>query len=210
MEIPTLQAAVRAESGKGVARKLRAAGKIPAVAYGKGEPVSLSIDPDALLRLHRGERGWNQPIAIDIDGGDNIEMAILRDVQKHPITRRLLHADFLRIDAASQVLVRVRVDVSGEDECLGLKMGGRLSMLRREVQLTCTPDRIPTNVVADISALNVGGKITIAELAEILPEGMTMIDHDKEPVLSIVGKRGGMDEFEDEPAEEAAEEAEEA
>ena len=130
MSNPTLQAEQRSDTGKGVARKLRAAGRMPAVAYGGSAAAqNLTINPEQILGLKRGPLGWNQPVSIDVDGGDNVELAMLQAVDKHPITGQLLHADFVRVDAKQAVVVAVPLRVEGTAP--GVAMGGRLNQQLR-------------------------------------------------------------------------------
>lgn len=196
MNTQTIQAAARAESGKGIAHKLRAAGRIPAVAYGPSvASQQLSLDPKALLDLRKSPLGWNQPIAIEVDGGDNVTLALLHAVQRHPVSGKVLHADFLCIEEGSEVTVKVPLRLTGKAP--GEALGGRISQPKRDLAVVCTPDTIPNAIEIDISGLNVGDRILLSELA--VPKGVRVSLAFDGPAVSCVGRRGG-----------AAEELEEA
>lgn len=207
METHTIQAEARATIGKGVSRKLRAAGKIPAVAYGPGtEPIGLAIETKQLQLLKKAERGWNTPVTIAVDGGDDISLAVLKDVQRHPVSGKLLHADFMRVQPGAEVTVRVPVKVVGK--AAGAELGGRIQTPMREIELICLAAKIPAVVEVDVTPLNINDKILLQVLP--LPEGTRPASRHNPPVVACVGKRGGaVATAEDEEGEEGEEEAEE-
>lgn len=191
MNTQTIQAEARAESGKGVAHKLRAVGRIPAVAYGaSGAPQQLSLDPKALLELRKSPLGWNQPVAIEVDGGDNVSLAVLREVQRHPVSGHFLHADFLRVTEASEIVMQVPLRLTGKSP--GAALGGRISQPKRALAVRCTPGAIPPAIEIDISELNVGDRIMLSELA--VPTGVSVSLKVDLPAVSCVGRRGGDDD----------------
>jgi large subunit ribosomal protein L25 len=205
MNTQTIQAEARAESGKGIAHKLRAAGRIPAVAYGSSvDSQKLSLDPKVILDLRKGHLGWNQPIAIEVDGGDNVALAILSEVQRHPVSGKVLHADFLCIDEGSDITVKVPLRLIGKAP--GEALGGRISQPKRDLEVHCTPTTIPSAIEIDISALNVGDRILFSELP--VPKGVRVSLAFDAPAVSCVGRRGGPDD--DLEEEEAAAEGGEA
>jgi large subunit ribosomal protein L25 len=205
MEIQTIRAKTRPESGKGVARKLRAAGLIPAVAYGAGgNALTLALDPNQLVQLHKSRLGWNHPVTIEVEDGEGVELALLREVQKHPISRALLHADFLRVDPGAEVVVRVPLRVDGR--AAGEEIGGRISQPRRELLIRCKPLDIPEQILVDVRELEIGDKVMLSELD--LAEGSHPVFTQDVTVASCIGRRGGaLDELQD-AAEEDAEGAE--
>jgi large subunit ribosomal protein L25 len=212
MEKQTIHAQLRPEHGKGVARKLRRAGSIPAIAYGgDGEAMSLTLDPAELRQLRKSKLGWNHPVTIEVDGGTDIALALLREVQKHPISGKLLHADFLRV--APDVEVIVQVPLRAEGRAAGEEIGGRISQPYRYVELACLPAAIPETILVDVTPLEIGDKIMLSELD--VPEGCRPVFRVDQTVLSCVGRRGGalgefdVEETEDEDAEDAEDAAEE-
>ncbi len=100
MQTQSISARFRPGSGKGTARKLRAEGRIPVVVYGGGgDPIALDLDPRELTNLRKKQLGWNTPVSIAVDGGEDIQLALLKDVQRHPVSGDVIHADLLRVDA---------------------------------------------------------------------------------------------------------------
>ncbi|MCP4871889.1 MAG: 50S ribosomal protein L25 [Proteobacteria bacterium] len=210
MQTQTLQASLRGGTGKGSARKLRSEGLIPAVAYGAaGETASLALDPQQLRELRRSSLGWNMPVSIDVDGGDNIPLALLRDVQKHPISRALLHADFLRVDPADEVVIRVQLRLEGKAP--GAELGGLINQPNRELLVSCKPADIPATIVIDISGLEINDRLLLSEVP--MPKGCRAVFKHDGTAVSCMGRRGGgLDDEDGEESEELAEgeEAEEA
>ncbi len=211
METETIRATARPESGKGVARQLRRAGLIPAIAYGgDGDPLALSLDPKQLIQLRKSRLGWNHPVTIEVEDGAKVELALLREVQKHPISGKLLHADFLRVAEGDEVVVRVPLAIDGRAK--GQEIGGRISQPRREISIFCFPRQIPERILVDVRELEIGDKVMLSELQ--MPDGCRPEFRHDVTVASCVGRRGGMDEDEDEVDEldedaEAPEDAEE-
>jgi len=198
MELHTLSAEARTGTGKGVARKARAAGRIPAVVYGgDADPASLTIDPADLRRLKNQPLGWNTPLTLSVEGGADVSPAMLTAVQRHPVSGKLLHADFVRVATGGEVKVKVPVKVSGR--AVGLTLGGRVSLSLPEVDLICAVDAIPAAVEIDVTPLNIGDKILLQDL--VTPDGSRVASRHNPPVVAVVGKRG---------ARKAAEEAEAA
>lgn len=202
METETLHAALRTEAGKGAARRLRRTGMIPAVAYNSsGTATSLSVSPAELNRLQKSRLGWNHPVSIQIEGADDIPLALLRDVQRHPISRQLLHADFETLGDGDEVVVQVPVEPTGRAQ--GQEVGGRINLPQRAIALCCQPAAIPVSIKVDVTPLDVGDKIMLSELT--LPEGTRVQFRSDVPIATCIGRRGGLEaeleELEDEDAE---------
>ena len=199
MQTEIIRAQARHEGGKGVARHLRRSGLIPAVAYGgTGETVTLALDPNQLIRLRKSRLGWNHPVTIEVEGGEPVQLALLRDIQKHPISGKLLHADFLRVDEGSEVVIAVPLRVDGR--AIGEEIGGRISQPRREILIRCSPAHIPEKILVDVRPLNIGDKILLSALE--LPEGCVPEFLHDVTVASCIGRRGGaIDELQDAPVE---------
>src|SRR5690606_4284062 len=122
MESIKLQAEERQQGGKGVARRLRTAGKIPAVFYGKGKATrALAVSPKDLVAAVSGEFGVNGVIELSI-GGESFQ-TVLRDYQYHPVTRELLHADFFSLDEQRPIEIQVPLELEGKAK--GIILGGR-------------------------------------------------------------------------------------
>lgn len=178
METQTLQAEVRAERGKGPARRLRAQGKIPAVVYGPGgEPTPLTVDPKEVEKHLRGGYGRNTLFAIVVDGKE--ELAVVRDVTVEPATRELIHVDFYRVSLDREVEVQVPIRTTGR--ALGQVKGGAVNVTRRTVPLRCRPNLVPAELVIDVTEVDLNGTVQVQDLS--LPEGVVAT---LKPELSLV------------------------
>lgn len=175
--ITKLQARARERTGKGGSRAVRRAGRIPAIVYGgDAPPRKISLDAKEITRLLQQPRFFATVMDIEIDGA--IEHVLPREAQLHPVTDRPLHLDFVRAAAGARVTVAVPVRFINEATCPGLKRGGVLNIVRREVELVCPADAIPTELVADLSGFDIGESVHIRHIG--LPEGVrpTITDRD--------------------------------
>jgi len=170
----------REGTGKGVARKLRAAGRVPAVVYGQGmESAALSVDAKELRHvLHAG--GANVLLDLIVDGKDLLALA--RDVQRDHIRNRFMHVDFLVVSRTEKITLGIPVLVIGES--VGVKAGGVLEHHLWEIQAECLPGDVPDSIEADVSELAVGDSIKVADLTA--PKGVTILSAEDELVLAVV------------------------
>ncbi len=155
MEQFKLKSIYRDTSGKGVARKLRAEGKLPAVLYGlKEDPVGLSIDEQEFRRVLR-THGETAIVDLDIEGGEGKEYkTIIKEVQVHPSTGKILHVDFQQIRSGEKIKIEVPLVLTGDP--VGVKeMGGVLEHGPRSVNIRCLPRHIPENIEIDVAALGI-------------------------------------------------------
>lgn len=167
METTKLEAEVRAERGKGPARRLRSEGKLPAVFYGpEVEPTPLTVDPKALEEALRGPRGRNT--LFELTFGSDTHLAMVRDVAVEPVSRSLVHADLLRVTKDTPVKVEIPFRTKGR--AAGVVAGGKLNVTRRTVPVRTTPDNIPAELVADVTELEMYQTISVKDL--VLPEGV--------------------------------------
>tara|TARA_Y100001934_G_C12233603_1_gene716609 strand:- start:284 stop:931 length:648 start_codon:yes stop_codon:yes gene_type:complete len=168
-----LSATTRLSRGKGSNRRLRAQGQLPAVVYGLDQaPVTLSVDPSELRRILMGARRRNTLIGLSIDDGDAIPV-LVREIQTNSVTREILHTDFVRVDPSQPVVVKVPVVTTGKS--IGVDAGGRLKVVRRQVNLRVRPEAVPAEFAIDVTNLNEGQSIRISacdapEASEILFE----------------------------------------
>jgi large subunit ribosomal protein L25 len=161
-----LTAEKRDLQGKGPARRLRARGLIPAVVYSRRtEPVHLAVDPAAIQKAINTPHRFNTLLTLKLDGGD--KQVLFRDYQVDPVSRRLLHADFLEVKLDEPVKVEVPVATVGRAE--GVAAGGILSIAAHEIVLEALPNKIPAKIEVDVTNVKVGGSIHIADLKA--PEG---------------------------------------
>ena len=159
--------------GKGAARKLRAAGKIPAILYGRGrDSLPLALDPRALDRILRSS-GANTLLDLTVQGHPEVKdtVALVKDLQRDPLRGSIVHADLYAVDLTRAVTVDVPIHLVGKAR--GLDFGGILEHTLREVALECLPRSIPESIEVEISHLEVGDVIHVRELT--LPEGVTLV-----------------------------------
>ena len=160
----TLQAEKRETRGKNEARRLRAAGKIPAVVYGaeKGKAVEIAVDPKILSRLLHSGSGANTLISMQgLDGGDS--RVLVKEYQLDPITHRMLHADFYQVAMDKTLTLTVPVVLKGEAK--GVKVqGGIVDFVTREIEIEVLPGDIPENIEVDISELMLNQGIRLRDL----------------------------------------------
>ena len=161
MEAQKLEAQRRTDRGKGPARQIRSEGLIPAVFYGGGsEATALTISPKALLQALDTAWGRNALIELRYDGQDGL--AMVKDIQVHPVTRRPLHVDFLRVSRDAEVVVRVPVRASGR--AIGVQKGGKLQVVFRDLEVRAKPDSVPAEIVIDVTPLDIGQTISVRDL----------------------------------------------
>jgi large subunit ribosomal protein L25 len=170
----------REGTGKGVARKLRAAGRVPAIVYGQGiDPASVSVDAKELYHvLHAG--GANVLLDLVVDGKP--QLALARDVQHDHIRGRFVHVDFLVVSRTEKITIAVPVQVIGE--AIGVKAGGVLEHHLWELQAECLPGDVPEAIQADITELAVGDSLKVGDLA--VPADVTILSPADELVLAVV------------------------
>ena len=166
----TLEAVKRETRGKNEARRLRAAGKIPAVVYGvqkegdAGKNVPVAVDPKPLLRILHSHSGVNTLITLKVDGeGDS--RVLVKDFLLDPITHDMLHADFVRVNMDRRITVTVPVVIKGEPRGVKLE-GGVLDFVHREIALESLPLEIPDAIEIDVANLGLGDAIYVRDVAQ--------------------------------------------
>ncbi len=169
----SLEAVAREGTGKGFARRTRLEGKIPAIVYGKHlkAPISISIDPLAVRAAIHTPRKLNTIITLKIGGASH--MVMLKDYQQDPVTRALLHADFIDVRETDQVRVNVPLVLVGK--AVGVADGGILSQQRREIEVFALPSAIPEKIEVDVTALKVAQAMHINDVK--MPAGVTIKSH---------------------------------
>ena len=182
-DITVLTAAARERVGKGSAREARRQGKIPAVIYGdKKSPASITLEQTLLVRNLESGGFFNTLFDIELDG--KLNRVLPRDVQLHPVTDVPEHIDFLRVSSTTRISVEVPVEFKGEDESPGLKTGGVLNVVRYNVEVSCTPDLIPTSLVLNLSGAEIGDSLHISAVS--LPEGVTPTITDRDFTIATI------------------------
>jgi large subunit ribosomal protein L25 len=164
-----LDAVKRNTKGKNEARRLRAAGKIPAVVYGAQkagdapEPEQVSVDPKPFLKILHSASGFNTLITLKVEGGSAARV-LAKNVQLDPITHHLLHADFFRVNMDKKIKVTVPIALKGDAR--GVKVdGGVLDFVHREIEVEVLPANIPDSITIDITDLGIGDAIHVRDLA---------------------------------------------
>jgi large subunit ribosomal protein L25 len=182
-DITVLTAKARAKVGKGSAREARRNGSIPAVIYGDQKAPNPIVIEQKILVRHLNTGGFfNTLFNIDVDG--ELNRVLPRDVQLHPVTDVPEHVDFLRVSSSTKISVEVPVEFTGEDVSPGLRVGGVLNVVRYTVEVSCTPDLIPSNLVIDLSNSEVGDSLHIS--AVNLPEGVTATINDRDFTIATI------------------------
>ena len=185
-------AELREKSGKGMARSIRRAGKIPGVLYGEGNSLLLTLDPADLTKVLHSGAGENALITLKIQGMkdrasaakkvDTERLTILRDFQVDPLTGKLLHADLFEVSLNKAIRVRVHIEVVGEVP-QGVKDGGVLQHQMREMEIECLPMAIPDRLEVDASALKMGEAIHVRDLR--VGEGVRVLGQPDQVVVSV-------------------------
>ena len=193
----TLTAETGRPTGSRPSNRLRAEGKIPGVVYGLGsDPKAVTVDWRSLRQCLTTDAGLNALINLDIDGEEHL--SIVKELQRNPVKRTVTHVDFILIDRDADIEVEVPVVLEGE-ATLVERENGTVTQALFSLTIIAKPGSIPDQIVADISELEIGGSIRVAELA--LPSGVrTEVDAD-DPVVLGEMTRAAIDEA----AEEAGE-----
>jgi large subunit ribosomal protein L25 len=183
----TLEVARREDSGKGVARKLRQTGKIPAVVYGgHRESVAITVDRKAVTELiQKSQHGIRSIFLLKMAGTDQQRHAMIKDVQIDPISRRMTHIDFVRV--LMDEVVRVTIPVHHVGTAIGVKEGGILDFQVRELHVECLPTAIPDSIDVDITNLGMHQYIRVSELK--LPDGVKVLDDPDRVVVGVTHAR---------------------
>jgi len=181
-----LDVEIRSNAGKGAARKLRQAGRIPAVCYGRGRaPQSVSLDPRSLEKLLAASAtGINTLIDLRVTGGGDYDgrVVLVKHLQRDPVSARALHADFYAVDLEQTIEVSVPIHVTGSAP--GVMLGGILDHALRELEIACLPRAIPEQILVDVSSLEIGMSLHVRDL--VLPEGVKLVSSPDLSVISVV------------------------
>jgi large subunit ribosomal protein L25 len=168
-------------AGKGVARKVRATGKVPAILYGGGiDPLTLTVESGELWHALHTDAGSNVLIDLAVDGQNYLTMP--REVQRDIVRGSILHVDFLRIRKDVAIQVDVPVHLTGEST--GVKQGGVVEHHLWELRVECLPTEVPESIVADISKLDIGDALYLRDLR--IPGNVTVLTPEDEIIVSVV------------------------
>jgi large subunit ribosomal protein L25 len=191
MSKQVLNVETRTETGKGISRRLRSAGRIPAVVYGKGmAPAAISLETRALADAIAGEGGRNHVLTLNCEGELNGANVIVADLLQDPIKRTPRHVDLHKINLSDKVKVHVPVNLIGT--AAGAKAGGLVDFAMHELEVECLPVHIPGKINVDVTELTIGHSIHVGDIPA--PVGITILGDPKAPVVSILGRKGAEEE----------------
>jgi len=196
----------RADQGKGASRRLRRAGKVPAVIYGAGSPAE-NIQFDHLKLSLAAKHDWFSSAILDLLVDGNRQKVLLRDVQKHPVKPQLLHLDFLRVDESKPVRVYVTIRFLNKEKSPAAKTSGVvISHNITEVEVSCLPKDLPEYIDLDLGELGLGDVLHLSDLK--LPAGVEIpeLKIGKEYDHTVVSAQAVREEAEEAPAEAAGDE----
>ena len=203
-----IAATPRNDLGKGASRRLRRNGDtIPAIIYGAGrDPQPLAIIRKDLEKCLENEAFFSQ--VIDVKVGNDVQKAILKDLQRHPSKERVMHADFLRTDAKVALKVNIPIHFVNEESCRGVRLeGGVIEHQALEIEVLCLPSAIPEYVEVDMAEVGLGDSLHLSDVP--LPEGVESValsygeDHD-EAIATVIAPRGLKSDEEDAETDEPA------
>jgi large subunit ribosomal protein L25 len=198
MAIAELAVETRTETGKGISRRLRRQGKIPAVRYGSQCPIGLyAVDRMAVERLLVENPGALVALDLDGRGADDEHLSIVKDAQRHPVTGWLTHVDFYGVRYGEPIEVEVPVVFEGKAQ--GVIEGGLLQPVRRSLEIRCLPRQIPENIVIDVTPLGMGEAIHVNDLEM---EGIEFIASTNFTIVTVQNVSGGAADEETEESEE--------
>ncbi len=199
MATASLKAATRATIGKGAARKLRAAGQIPGVIYGHHRaPEALALPTREFERLL--ERINVSTTVIELDLGGKTARSLIREVQRHPFKKQILHVDFQELVAGEKITVNVPIVYTGS--AIGVKEGGVLDQIMHEISIEVDPAAIPDKFEVNVTPLAIGKSIHVSDLA--VPAGARILDDASQTVCIVSAPKT----HEETPAAEAPAEPE--
>jgi large subunit ribosomal protein L25 len=188
-----LTAETRTTTGKKASRRLRNADKFPAVLYGAGDPISITLDHDQVLHQLENEAFYSHVLTVKVDG--NEQQAVLKDVQRHPSKPRILHMDLQRVSGKNKISMQIPLHFLGEEVAPGVKIGGGIvAHLMSSIEVRCLAKDLPEFIEVDLSSLELNESVHLSDLK--VPAGVEIAElaqgseHDL-PVASIHSTRGG-------------------
>lgn len=193
MSMKELNVELRTETGKGISRQLRSAGRIPGIVYGKGfTSTAISLDQRELLKTISGDGGQNSLITLKGADPVNGAVVIVAKLLLNPLKGTPRHIDLHKVNMDEKVRVEVQIKLKGIAK--GVKDGGMLEFVKHTVELECLPASIPAHIDVDVTDLTVGHSIHVSDLE--LPANVRLLDDQKAAIVSVIGKAK-----EDAPAE---------
>ncbi len=201
MEQQILTAQIRTTTGKGAAKKLRREGQIPAVFYGpKAAPITLTLDYTELQRAVRQGAGENAlfDLKVQTDQGDQSHKVMIKELLVDPVKEKYLHADFYEIAMDKEITLDIPIRLVNTP--IGVEQGGILQHVRRELTISCMPDRLIDFIEADVAGLDIGDALHVENL--VLPEGIASLDENHLTIATVAAPTKKEEEGEVKEAEE--------
>ena len=191
----------------GSTHSLLTKGMVPGVIYGKGsEPTKIALEDKILKKLMNTGSFYSTIIDIDVNG--KLEKILPKQLQYHPVSDKLIHFDFLRVQENTKVNVEIPIEFLNQEKCPGLKKGGVLNTVRRLVELTCNANNIPSRLEFDLIETEIGDAVKISNIQ--LPEGVSPTISDRDFVIAtLVPPTVEVETKSDESTEEAKDETSE-
>ncbi len=207
MEVSDLIETTTRQAGvKGFARRLRAAGQIPAIVYGPGVEgeTPISVDPK-IFDLQRKQFGKGHLFQLTIDGGKELRVQ-LKEISRDPVKRTYTHLDFYAVDMNQEIYIEIPLELTGKPK--GAVDGGILSQLLRRIEVVCLPAKVPPKLAVDVSNLGINDNLHLSDIQ--LPEGVRFSSHEDETVARVAPPAGPLTSAGDEKAAEGQEATAEA
>ena len=207
-----LVAELREDQGKGASRRLRRQGKVPAIIYGAGRPPrNLAFDHNKVIKELENEAFYSSILNIKV--GDKSQAAVVKDIQRHPSKRQVMHIDFQRIVEDEKIRMNVPIHFVGEEVAVGVKQGGgSISRLMTDVEVSCLPKDLPEFFEVDVAELDLNDMLHLSDIK--VPEGVEIValaqgEDQDQPIVSVaLIKETPVEDEADEAAEAEAPDAE--
>jgi len=172
-------AELRDNTGKGDARRLRRAGKVPAILYGGGEPLALLLDHNQVVKRLENEAVYSHILSIRF--GEQEERVVLKDLQRHPARPIIMHMDFQRVNALEKIRMHVPLHFIHQETSIGVKKGGLVTHNMVDIEVVCLPDLLPEYIEVDLAGVDLGQVVRLSDLK--VPEGVEIfalhgVEHD--------------------------------
>lgn len=192
----------RKEIGKAEVGRLRRRDRIPAVLYGAGKPsVAISVGTEVVKEILSGEGGENTIFLLKLKGTKEERLAMIKEIQRDPMSGRILHMDYIRVTKGHKLNVAIRVEIFGD--CQGVREGGRVDFITRELQVEVLPKDMFDHITIDIEDLEIGQQITVADVEDKLPESAKFLEDENRVILHVEAPKAEVEEEEDEELLEA-------
>lgn len=189
MEVTDLAAQIRKEQKKGPARRFRQKGLVPAVFYGRSvENILLTVNNDDLLQLHKEKKDHAFIKLVIDDGGKQIEkLSQIKELQFQPLTGKLYHADFYEVDLNTKLTFEVALKFIGK--AIGVEKGGELQHFKRNIKISCLPEKLPDHIEIDVTSLDIGDSIKVKEMK--LADGIMALDPADAAIVAVIAVKTG-------------------